>query len=107
MNGSHRLIRLPRSIRETPGERRPIVSSRRLNFEPAFVSWQHPVSSTGQSIRARDVEPMLIYCWPRVGDSGPTLNQHWFSVSRFLGSQSVRGALFFLTDKIGVFVDTD
>ena len=28
---------------------------------------------------------MLIYCWPRVGDDGPTLNQHWFCVSCWPG----------------------
>ena len=28
---------------------------------------------------------MLIHCWPIVSDSGPTLNQHWFSASCLLG----------------------
>ena len=30
-------------------------------------------------------KPMLIYCWPRFEDDGPTINQHWFSVSCLLG----------------------
>ena len=37
--------------------------------------------------QTRDAEPMLIQCWPRVGDEGPALNQHWFSVSCLLGKQ--------------------
>ena len=31
---------------------------------------------------------MLIYCWPRVGDDGPTLNQYWFRVSCLLGQHT-------------------
>ena len=26
-------------------------------------------------------KPILIWCWPKVEDDGPTLNEHWFSVS--------------------------
>ena len=37
------------------------------------------------SKQTQDVEPMLIYCLPIVSDSGPTLNQPWFSVSCLLG----------------------
>ena len=29
---------------------------------------------------ARDFDPMLGYCWPNVGDGGPTLTQHWVNV---------------------------
>ena len=34
------------------------------------------------SQETRNAEPMLIQCWPRVEDSGPTLNQHRFNVPR-------------------------
>ena len=33
-------------------------------------------------LQTRDVELMLVLGWPSVADAGPTLNQHWFNVSR-------------------------
>ena len=30
--------------------------------------------------RIRDIEQMLVQCWPDVYDVGPTLTQHWFTV---------------------------
>ena len=39
-------------------------------------------------IHEKLIEPMLIKCWPSVGDNGPTFNQHWFSVSCFSGIRS-------------------
>ena len=30
------------------------------------------------SQQTRDVDPMLVQCWPTVCDSGPASNQHWF-----------------------------
>ena len=35
--------------------------------------------------KKRDVEPMLVQCWPIVCDAGQTLNQHWLNVSFLLG----------------------
>ena len=35
--------------------------------------------------KTRDIEPVLGYCWASVEDGGPTLNQHWLSVSCLLG----------------------
>ena len=32
-----------------------------------------------------DGSPVLVQCWPSVCDAGPTLNQHWTSVSCLLG----------------------
>ena len=49
------------------------------------ISYKNGVNSVNTSQQTRDAEPMLIQCLPRVGDSGPTLNQHWFSISCFLG----------------------
>ena len=34
-----------------------------------------------------DIDPMLFYCWPTVGNGGPTLNQHWVNILSFLGSE--------------------
>ena len=31
--------------------------------------------------QTRDMEPILVQYWADVVDGGPTLNQHWFSVS--------------------------
>ena len=45
--------------------------------------------------KTRYVKPMSIYCWADVGDGGPTLNRHWFNVSRLLGA---RLAAAWLTD---------
>ena len=36
------------------------------------------------SQRARDVDPMLVYCWATVVDGGPTISQHWVNVSHLL-----------------------
>ena len=33
------------------------------------------------SQQTRDVQPMLVQCWPTVFDAGPTLFQHWVNVS--------------------------
>ena len=37
------------------------------------------------SQQTRGAELVLIKCWATVGDDGPTLNQHWFSVSCLAG----------------------
>ena len=45
-------------------------------------------SSWGRGLIAqqtRDIEPMLVQCWPALYDVGPTLNQHLFNVSCLLG----------------------
>ena len=36
--------------------------------------------------QARDVETMLVECWPIVCDAGPSLNQHCFNASCLLGT---------------------
>ena len=46
---------------------------------------QTEMNSTGFATR-RDVDPMLVQCWPDVVDGGATLNQHWVNVSCLLGS---------------------
>ena len=34
----------------------------------------------------RDVQPMLVQCWPIVFDACPTLLRHWLNVSCLLGA---------------------
>ena len=43
------------------------------------------VSREMSSQQTRDLHPMLVQCWPTVYDVGPTLKQHWMSVSCLLG----------------------
>ena len=33
----------------------------------------------------QDFDPMLLYCWAIVCNSGPTIQEHWVNVSRLLG----------------------
>ena len=49
---------------------------------------------------SKHAEPMLIYCWPRVGDDGPTLNQLWFSVSCLLEQLCKEKNQYLLTCKV-------
>ena len=37
------------------------------------------------ALSARHTDLMLVQCWTSVCDAGPTLNQHWVSVSCLLG----------------------
>ena len=37
----------------------------------------------------RDAEPMLVYCWASVADSGPALNQHWLNVLMYIETRSL------------------
>ena len=50
----------------------------------------HETYTTGRTrvytLQIRDVSPMLVQCWASVADSGPTLNQHWRTVSSLLGN---------------------
>ena len=39
--------------------------------------------------QTRNAEPMLFYCWPRVVDDGPTLNQHWLNASCLQGCHGI------------------
>ena len=41
------------------------------------------------SQQARDVDPMLVQCWPTVCNAGPASNQHWFNASCLLGLRSI------------------
>ena len=51
-----------------------------------IVTWHPPTLSVKTvSQQTRDIEPMLGWCWPNVGDDGPTSNQHWFNALCFLG----------------------
>ena len=68
------------------------------NIEPTsceclvfFLGWlwyQSRQSVCRVSHQTRDAESMLIQSWPIVSDSGPTLNQHWFSISCLRGAAS-------------------
>ena len=49
-----------------------------------FVPLVTQVAQTPQ--QTRDVDPMLVHCWVDVVDGGPTVNQHWVSVSYLLGN---------------------
>ena len=46
-----------------------------------------------RSPQTRDIEPMLVQCWPAVYDVGLALNQHWFNVcwdyAGYVDSQAV------------------
>ena len=37
------------------------------------------------SSQTRDVEPMLVWCWPIIVDAGPTSTQHWLDASCLMG----------------------
>ena len=37
------------------------------------------------SQQTRDVDPMLVYCWPTICNAGPTVYRHWVNVSCLLG----------------------
>ena len=67
-------MRLRPNIKSVLGER-PMFTGMRPLVTIIFIV-------TAQ--QTRYAEPMSIYCWPRVGDDGPTLNQHWFSMSCLL-----------------------
>ena len=43
--------------------------------------------------QTRDIEPLLVQCWPTVYDVGPTLKQQWLGVSCLLGN-CMSGMLF-------------
>ena len=45
------------------------------------------------SQQTQDIEQMLSQCWASVYDVAPTLTQHWFSVSCFLGCRCPPGFL--------------
>ena len=47
------------------------------NNEPALGQRSMLLCSTQQK---RDIEPMLVECWPPVYDVVSTLNKHWFNV---------------------------
>ena len=39
--------------------------------------------------QTRDIDPMVVQCWPTVCDAVPASNQHWFNASVFAGLRSI------------------
>ena len=62
----------------------PRKTNFRIHDSHIYGVWQSmarlntPVLMLAQ--QTRDVELMLVYCWPTIYDAGPTLNQLWFCV---------------------------
>ena len=55
-------------------------------FHLSWESLHFPCAYTSQ--QARDVNPLLIWCWSIVYDAGPTSNQQWFILC-LLGYRSI------------------
>ena len=66
--------------------------SRNFNISPMLVNAGYVERWTsaglwrflGGTQQTRDIEQMLVQCWPAVYDVGPTFNQHQFNVSCLL-----------------------
>ena len=60
------------------------TSVQRLVFA-GFELMSYMVSAAHLSSQTRDVEPMLVWCWPIIVDAGPTSTQHWLDASCLMG----------------------
>ena len=104
-HATSRSRRLPTILTFTRGWGRNIFVSfkpPRPGTEPRTLAWKAAVLTTTLgppprneiimnnriiTLQTRDVDPILVYCWPNVYDAVPTLNQHWVSVSCLLGTR--------------------
>ena len=53
-------------------------------FENENDEWGEWISQ-----QTRNLQPMLVWCWPIVYDAGPTSNQHWLNISCLLDSSAI------------------
>ena len=51
-------------------------------------SWIRLLCNTGATQQAREIDPILVWCWANVVDGGPTPIQHWLNVWCLLGRHS-------------------
>ena len=67
----------------------------RVYYRYSYYSALEPHQCAKQNVacqhsqQTRDVEPMLVQCWPTVCNSSPTSNQHWFDALCLLVLRSI------------------
>ena len=44
----------------------------------------HCLQTTGDALVTRDIDSIIVYCWSKFCNAGPTLPHHWFIFSYLL-----------------------